>query len=267
LSLLLHLTIQIMKIATSILGLAATASAFSPSVTSNARSGTKLHETKADLEVLAKELNPVIGFYDPLNLAEAEFWGQSNEATIGFLRHAEIKHGRIAMFAFVGYIAHANGFKFPWAMEMNGAPFPTETNPPALWDAISDDAKWQIFSLIAFLEFWSELSTPNHKHYMRGGKPGDYPDFTTGPDGIPHPVPFNFYDPFKLSKNMSEETKKRRLNAEINNGRLAQLGILAFLSEQVAPGSVPALSGVVQPYDGEPMAPFTHNVMGQAFGL
>merc|ERR1719437_79971 len=229
--------------------LVGSAAAFAPAETG--RAATAVSETKADLEVLAKKLNPVIGFYDPLNLAEAEFWGESNEATIGFLRHAEIKHGRIAMFAFVGYIAHANGFKFPWAMEMGGAPFPTETNPPALWDAISDDAKWQIFSLIGFLEFWSELSTPNHKHYMRGGKPGDYPDFTTGPDGIPHPVPFNLYDPFKLSKNMSEETKKRRLNVEINNGRLAMLGIISMLAAQVTPGSVPFLNGVLQPYDGE----------------
>jgi len=256
-----------MKLALSILGLAATTSAFAPTKTCSAVSQTQLHETKADLEVLAKELNPLIGFYDPLNLAEAEFWGQSNEATIGFFRHAEIKHGRVAMFAFVGYIAHANGFKFPWAMQMDGSPFPTETNPPALWDTISDDAKWQIFGVIAFLEYWSELSTPNHKHYMRGGRPGDYPDFTSGPDGIPHPVPFNLYDPFKLSKNMSEETKKRRLTVELNNGRLAMLGIIAFLSEQVTPGSVPALKGVVQPYDGDVMAPFTHNVMGQAFGL
>jgi hypothetical protein len=258
-----------MKTCASVLALAASASAFTsvPQTSTKAVTGTELHETKADLEALAKELNPFVGFYDPLNLAEADFWGQGNEATIGFLRHSEIKHGRIAMFAFVGYIVHANGFKFPWAMEMSGAPFPTETNPPALWDTISDSAKWQIFGLIAFLEFWSELSTPNHKHYMRGGKPGDFPDFVSGPDGIPHPVPFNLYDPFRLSKNMSEEKKKQRLKAELNNGRLAQIGILGFLAEQKVPGSVPVLSGLVQPYDGEPMAPFVTNYLGEPFGL
>jgi len=256
-----------MKLAIASL-LAGSAAAFtSPSLSTSARSTTQVAETKADLEAMAKKLNPVVGFYDPMNLADATFWGTSNEATIGFLRHAEIKHGRIAMFAFVGYIVHANGIKFPWAMQMDGTPFPDETNPPALWDAVSDDAKWQIFSLIGFLEFWSELSTPTHKHYMAGGKPGDFPDFVSGPDGIPHPVPFNFYDPFKFSTKMSEETKERRLLAEINNGRAAMLGIFGFLSAQVAPGSVPALSGVVKPYAGEVMAPFVTNYLGEPFGL
>jgi hypothetical protein len=255
-----------MKSVAAILALASTASAFAPSA-NTARSATQLHEAKADLEGMAKKLNPIVGFYDPLNLAEADFWGAGNEATIGYLRHSEIKHGRIAMFAFVGYIVHANGIKFPWAMQMDGTPFPSETSPPALWDAISDSAKWQIFGLIAFLEFWSELSTPEHKHYMAGGKPGDFPDFATGPDGIPHPVPFNLYDPFGFSKNMSAEKKESRLRSELNNGRLAQIGILGFLSEQCTPGSVPLLSGIVPAYAGEPMAPFTHNVIGAPFGL
>merc|ERR1719215_848313 len=249
-----------------LLTLAASASAFAPTST-NSRATVAVQETRADLEILAKELNPTVGFYDPLNLADAEFWGATNEQTIGFLRHAEIKHGRVAMFAFVGYIVHANGIKFPWAMQMDGTPFPSETNPPALWDAISDDAKWQIFSLIGFLEFWSELSTGDNKHYMRGGRPGDYPDFTSGPEGIPHPVPFNLFDPFKLSSNASAEKKEAGLVKEINNGRLAMIGILGFLAEQTTPGSVPALSGLVQPYSGEPMAPFTHNVIGAPFGF
>lgn len=249
-----------------IASLVGAAAAFAPAETG--RAATTVSETKADLEVLAKKLNPVIGFYDPLNLAEQEFWGQSNEATIGFLRHAEIKHGRVAMFAFVGYIVHANGIKFPWPMQMDGSPFPDANgNPAALWDTISDDAKWQIFSVIAFLEFWSELSTDEHTHYMRGGKPGDFPDFTSGPQGIPHPVPFNFYDPFKLNKKMTEEKKASRLVAEINNGRAAMIGIMGFVAAQEVEGSVPLLNGVVPHYDGEVMAPFVTNYAGEAFGL
>ena len=54
--------------------LVAAAAAFAP-VAPAARGSMQLSETKADLEALATTLNPLVKFYDPLNLAEAEFWG------------------------------------------------------------------------------------------------------------------------------------------------------------------------------------------------
>jgi hypothetical protein len=78
--------------AASFLTLVASAAAFAPiAPTSNSRASVAVQETKADLEALAKDLNPIVGFFDPLNLAEAEFWGTTSEETIGFLRHSEIK--------------------------------------------------------------------------------------------------------------------------------------------------------------------------------
>jgi Chlorophyll A-B binding protein len=52
------------------------------------------------LEALGAELNPLVKYWDPLDLIDAGYWGFSQEQTIGWLRHSEIKHGRIAMFAF-----------------------------------------------------------------------------------------------------------------------------------------------------------------------
>merc|ERR1712086_1233883 len=124
----------------------------------SATSSLSMSDKPADagLVDLAKGLNPVINFYDPLNLAEADFWGQGNEATIGFLRHAEIKHGRVAMAAFVGYCVQSN-YHFPWAQTLAGAAHPSiDLSPEQQWDAIPVGAKWQIFALISVLEVWDE---------------------------------------------------------------------------------------------------------------
>ena len=208
------------------------------------------------LKVQAKALNPVVGFFDPLNLSGGEFWGDSNAATIGFLREAEIKHGRVAMFGFVGYIVHANDIRFPWDKVANSVA--TGLSPQATWDAIPEAAKWQIILTIAFFEFWREnsyiLAQDGETHYMRGGKPGYFPTF----DNLPHPAPFNLYDPFGFSKNASPEKKAKGLLVEINNGRLAMIGLFGFLAESKVPGSVPALS-FIPAYDGDYMAPFAAN--------
>jgi hypothetical protein len=196
----------------------------------------------------------LVQFYDPLQLTSSSIYGESQEASIAFLRHAEIKHGRVAMAAFVGYCVHANGIRFPWAMTLDGTPFPSSNSPPEQWDALPDAAKWQILLFIGFLELYSEMAGT---HYMRGGVPGKYPNFSES-ELIPHPVPFNLFDPFGFSKNASPEAKERGLISELNNGRLAQIGILGFLAEQKVAGSVPLLTqiGSFPHYNGEVMAPF-----------
>ena len=89
---------------------------------------------------------------------------------------------------------------------------------------------------------------------MRGGKPGFYPSFNKG--GIPHPVPLELFDPFGLQKNMSPEKKEKSLLAEINNGRLAMLGIFGCVSATKGL-IVPGLDTLpFTPYAGEYMAPF-----------
>jgi hypothetical protein len=237
-----------MKLAVALLPVAA---AFVGPVAAPA--GTRLSETKADLEALARDLNPTVGFYDPLGLSAQNFWGRGEAETIAWLRHAEIKHGRVAMAAFSGYVVQANGIHWPWAMTMAGRSFDVAGSPPEQWDAIPLNAKLQIVAFVGFLEFYSEIAGT---HYMKGGVPGKYPSFAeTGFDGV---LPVDLYDPAGLWGDMSAEKSKRGLAVEINNGRAAMLGIFGFMSASKVAGSVPALS-FIKPYAGDYMQPFEGN--------
>jgi len=226
-----------------------------------ARTAAPVMETVEDLEELSVALNPNIGFWDPLGMVDLNLWDKGEEGTIGWLRHAEIKHGRVAMAAFVGYCVQANGIFFPWAI--TGGPLgdgPTTMfadiaaagSPSEQWDAVPTAGKLQILGTILMLEWVGETAKP---HYTAGGKPGFYPSLKES-DLVPHPIPFDLYDPFGLFGKMSDEQKERRLLMEINNGRAAMLGIFGFLS--AAKGlDVPALNGIIPPYSGETMAYFS----------
>jgi len=245
------------------LALCQSALAFAPTVVP--RASAPVMETKADLEKLASELNPVVGFWDPLKLSDYDFWGQGNEATIGWLREAEIKHGRIAMAGFVGFIVHANNIRMQ-GMAPELMAMPKGLSAPEVWDAMPEIAKWQIILFVGVMESWREnkvvLAAEGQTHYMKGGKPGYFPTF----DLVPHPVPLNLYDPWGVMKGKSEEQKAKGRLVEINNGRLAMIGLFGFVAEGQVPGSVPLLKGVIAPYAGDVMQPFVNNVFTGVYG-
>ena len=92
-----------------------------------------------------------MGFYDPLGFAKSGMGEAgtlaSEEAVIGFLRQAEIKHGRVAMAAFVGFIVQSNGIHFPWDLTTSGishADIAAAGGPAAQWDALPTASKLQV---------------------------------------------------------------------------------------------------------------------------
>ena len=141
------------------------AAAFAPSKSSNAKS--VLDASKE--EILKSPDTTEFGtVWDPLGLADI-----GSEETLAWYRHSEIKHGRVAMAAFVGWWAVGAGLRLPGelapGLEFSSIP----SKGLEAWDAVPGWGKAQMLLFAGLIEFHDELFySKRSTHYMRGGVPG-----------------------------------------------------------------------------------------------
>lgn len=158
-----------MKSSIAILALAASSvSAFAPSQSASQRSAVEIGLTRE--EILSEPNNYEFGkMFDPLGLAEL-----GGDETIAWFRHAEVKHGRVAMAAFVGWTLVAGaGLRFPGELS-HGLEFASlSSRGLEAWDAVPGWGKSQMLLFAGLIEFHDELFYARRStHYMRGGVPG-----------------------------------------------------------------------------------------------
>lgn len=144
-----------------------------------------------------------LGFWDPIGVVK-----DGDQATFDRLRYVEIKHGRIAMLAVAGYLTTLAGYRFPGDIDYSGLKFADIPPGFSAFDNIKDVGLTQIIAFIGFLEltFMKEVE----------GKSEFIGDFRNG-----------FID-FGWDK-FDEETKMKKRQIELNQGRAAQMGILGLM--------------------------------------
>merc|ERR1719296_596400 len=104
-----------MKIA-ALAALVGSAAAFAPASTGKASTALSAFESELGVQ-------PPLGFFDPLGLLD-----DADQDRFDRLRYVEIKHGRIAMLAFLGQIVTRAGIHLPGPIDLAGTSFDSFPN-------------------------------------------------------------------------------------------------------------------------------------------
>jgi hypothetical protein len=174
-------------------------------------------------------VQPPVGFWDPLG-----FCDDGDEFDFRRRRCVEIKHGRVSMLACIGYIV-PEYFKWPgYLSPSTGLKFSDVPHGLAAITKVPA-VGWQ---QIVFFGLAMELFAMNQKVTDPPGKLSSrlvfgltdistsFNTYTWGPFGIPNAP--SIEDP---------EKRKRSLNAEIANGRLAMFAIMAMMFQNGTVGT------------------------------
>jgi len=169
-----------------------------------------------------------LGFFDPAGLS-----GEADAMTVFWYRSAELKHGRIAMLATVGWLLNEFGVFWPGAIDNDGLKFADlGTNPLAAWDAIPLNGQLQVWLAIGLIEISDPMSTAllteDCSPMLDGGKTGLQ------------------FDPAGFASRMDPEKMLAKQNTELNNGRLAMIGIISFFTAANYANTVPLLTSMFE---------------------
>ena len=143
-----------------------------------------------------------LGFFDPLGLV-----ADGDQEKFDRLRYVELKHGRISMLAVVGYLVTAAGIRLPGDIDYSGTAF---SDIGSGWEgsqAVPVAGALQVFAFVGFLEL------AVMKDITGGEFPGDFRN-----DALDYG-----WDTFDA------ETKMQKRAIELNQGRAAQMGMLALM--------------------------------------
>ena len=134
-----------------------------------------------------------LGFWDPLGLL-----ANADQARFDRLRYVETKHGRISMLAILGHLVTTAGVRLPGEIAY-GVPFASVKNGLAALDTIPAAGIAQIVAFIGLIElgFASRQEEIEEAQLKASG--------------------------------WDAETIQKKKAIELNNGRAAQMGILALM--------------------------------------
>lgn len=198
-----------MKSVATILAIATTTSAFAP--TEISRVSSAVHGFANDMvggegpEPIPFSPSMTSANFDPAGFAER------SPEWLPWYREAELKHGRAAMLATVGFVV-------PEFLRIPGEQFSFDAIPKVIdaHDALPD-SMIQIFGWISFLEACSIPALANMNEFDR--RPGDFS-----------------FDPLGLYPESEEKQKEMQL-AELKNGRLAMIAIGGMVTGSAITGN------------------------------
>jgi len=170
--------------------------------------------TDSPLRAFESELGvqPPVGFWDPLGLSK-----DGDVATFKRRRSSEIKHGRISMLATMGYITPEVAGKFPGYLDpTTGLKFVDIPNGLAAISKVAGAGWLQIVAYALYCEATGGFGYNSNPSTVTPGDCGWKPPLLATNDA---------------------ELKRKRLNSELANGRLAMMAIIGMFFQDGLTGS------------------------------